>query len=186
MKVLLLLLFISVILATEPINTANPTASGLVKHAKMALNQHWGYVWGTFGRFLTEAELRAKIRQYPSQVGRYETFIRQHYLNKVRTCDCVGLIKSYLWWQNGEPHYKPATDKTADMFYSAAKVKGSISTIPEQPGVAVWHKGHIGVYIGNNRVIEAKGTMYGVVQTPLRGKGANSWTHWLKVNEIRY
>ncbi len=67
--------------------------------------------------------------------------------------------------------------------YQAAKEKGSISSIPEIPGLAVWHSGHIGVYIGNGEVIEAMGTKYGVVRTKLASRG---WTHWLKIPYIKY
>lgn len=72
---------------------------------------------------------------------------------------------------------------TADGMYQAAKEKGGISSIPEIPGLAVWHSGHIGVYIGNGEVIEAMGTKYGVVRTKLAFRG---WTHWLKIPYIDY
>ena len=47
----------------------------------------------------------------------------------------------------------------------------------------MWHEGHIGIYIGDGKVIEAMGTKYGVVETELAGRG---WTHWLKVPYITY
>lgn len=72
---------------------------------------------------------------------------------------------------------------TADDMYNNAKKKGTIDTIPEVPGLAVWHTGHIGIYIGNGEVIEAMGTKYGVVKTKLSGRG---WTHWLEVPHISY
>ena len=53
----------------------------------------------------------------------------------------------------------------------------------EEPGLAVWHSGHIGVYIGNGEVIEAMGTKYGVVKTQLSER---SWTAWLEVPYITY
>ena len=67
--------------------------------------------------------------------------------------------------------------------YYAAPEKGSIETIPEIPGLAVWHEGHIGIYIGNGEVIEAMGTRYGVVKTVLAN---GSWTDWLKIPGITY
>lgn len=67
--------------------------------------------------------------------------------------------------------------------YHAATVSGTIDTIPETPGLAVWHEGHIGVYIGNGEVVEAMGTRYGVVKTKLEGA---RWTHWLKIPYISY
>ena len=43
-------------------------------------------------------------------------------------------------------------DVTANGMFDAATVKGTIDTIPEVPGLAVWHQGHIGIYIGNGEV----------------------------------
>ena len=67
--------------------------------------------------------------------------------------------------------------------YENATEKGSIDSMPEIPGLAVWHTGHIGIYIGNGEVIEAMGTRYGVVRTYLDD---GSWTHWLKIPYITY
>ena len=74
-------------------------------------------------------------------------------------------------------------DVGADQMYYAAAESGTIDSIPEIPGLAVWQSGHIGIYIGNGEVIEAMGTLYGVVKTHLQGSG---WTHWLKVPYIYY
>lgn len=74
-------------------------------------------------------------------------------------------------------------DVGANQMYYNAAVSGTIDTIPDTPGLAVWHDGHIGVYIGNGEVIEAMGTKYGVVKTQLEGRG---WTHWLQVPYISY
>lgn len=154
---------------------------GLVQHAKQALSEKWGYVWGTFGQVLTEALLTQKIKQYPDGVANYESFIRGHWMGRHVT-DCVGLIKSYYW--NGS--YNVRTDVSADGMLSAAKEKGPISTMPEIPGICVQKVGHIGVYIGNGQVIEARGTKYGVIQSPLKGPGASAWTNWLKCPFIDY
>ena len=168
---------------TNP-NTKN--AKDLVTYVTHAWESGWGYVWGTFGQTLTESLFESKLRQYPEGVGNYADFIRSNWLGG-RTADCVGLIKGYGWLDadtltirygtNGMP------DIGADAMYRNAKVKGSIDTIPEVPGLAVWHSGHIGVYIGNGQVIEAMGTKYGVVKTQL---GQRSWTAWLEIPYIHY
>lgn len=152
-------------------------------HAEQA---GWGYVWGTHGQVLTEAQLEASLSAYPYEVGRYEDFIRSHWLGG-RTSDCVGLIKGYGWFnpETGSIDYgaNGMPDLDADSMYRSAAEKGPIATIPEIPGLAVWHTGHIGIYIGNGEVIEAMGTRYGVVRTALSERG---WTHWLKVPSIEY
>ena len=162
------------------------TADDLVRYALNAYESGWGYVWGTFGTVLTNEAFVSKLAQYPEGVGNYEGFIREHWLGR-RTVDCAGLIKSYCWYDgetqtityaaNGMP------DLSANQFYYTAAESGPISTIPEIPGLAVWHDGHIGVYIGNGEVIEAMGTKYGVVKTELAKR---SWSGWCKIPYIDY
>ena len=168
---------------TDP---ATKNSADLAIYAASAWNSGWGYVWGTFGQVLTPDLLQYKISQYPEGVGDEADFIRSHWLNR-RTTDCVGLIKGYGWLNtvtmeiqygsNGMP------DVGADGMYYNAGRKGSIETMPDTPGLAVWKSGHIGVYIGSGEVIEAMDTRYGVVKTKLQGRG---WTHWLEVPGIKY
>ncbi|MGN0455954.1 MAG: hypothetical protein ACI4F2_03770 [Acutalibacteraceae bacterium] len=168
---------------TDP-NTKNNL--DIVKWAIDAQENGWGYVYGTYGSVLDEALLTSKIAQYPDEVGGKEDFIRQNWLGG-RTADCVGLIKGYGWYNtqtaqieigaNGMP------DIGADTMYENASEKGTIDTIPEIPGLAVWHEGHIGIYIGNGEVIQAANTNSGVIRTPI---GQSGWTHWLKIPYINY
>ena len=60
---------------------------------------------------------------------------------------------------------------------------GNILDIPEIPGLLVFMKGHVGVYIGNGEVIEARGHAYGVVKTKLKNR---KWTEYGKLNWIKY
>lgn len=174
------------------INTANytdPTTKNnldLVLWAENAADKGWGYVYGTYGTVLDNSLLDSKITQYPEEVGGNEEFIRENWLWK-RTADCVGLIKGYSWYDtetqktllvsNGMP------DIGADTMYENATEKGTIDTIPETPGLAVWKEGHIGVYIGGGKVVEAYGTTTGVIRSELADGG---WTHWLKIPYINY
>jgi hypothetical protein len=167
-------------------NAYGKNADDLVSFVIYAYESGWGYVWGTFGNVLTEDAFASKLAQYPEGVGNYADFIRTNWLGR-RTVDCAGLIKSYCW-------YDPVTDKItyasngmpdmgANQLYYAAAESGTIDTMPDIPGIAVWHNDHIGVYIGGGEVIEAMGTRYGVVKTQLTG---SSWTHWLKIPYIQY
>lgn len=157
--------------------------NNLVDYAKKALAEGWGYVWGTFGEVLTEAELEQKLKQYPGPVGNYLGFIRSHWMNKIVT-DCVGLIKGAYWSESGALVYNPVNDVSADGMLSIAKEKGPIATIPDIPGICVHLPGHIGIYIGGGMVIEAHGTEYGVIQTPLQG--GTPWVNWSKCPFIQY
>jgi len=168
---------------TDP---ATKNAADLVAYAIHAWESGWGYVWGTYGNVLTDSLFNYKLEQYPDGVGNHEEFIEANWLGG-RTTDCVGLIKGYGWLDpdtltigyatNGMPDYG------ANQMYRSASVSGTIDTIPEIPGLAVWCDGHIGVYIGNGEVIEAMGTKYGVVKTKLADR---NWTHWLEIEYISY
>ena len=168
---------------------ADPTtknATDLVTYAVHAWESGWGYVWGTYGNVLTESLLTYKVSQYPDGVGNHESFIRAHWLGG-RTTDCVGLIKGYSWLSpetmtiDYGTHGMP--DIGANQMYYTSRESGPISTMPDIPGLAVWHEGHIGVYIGGGQVIEAMGTKNGVVKTELAKR---NWTHWLKIPYINY
>lgn len=158
----------------------------LVAYAEQAFDSGWGYVWGTYGDILTNLLLGYKLEQYPDGVGNYEEFIRSNWLGG-RTTDCVGLIKGYGWLNpetleieygtNGMP------DFGADSMYKSAAVFGPMDTMPDIPGLAVWKSGHIGIYVGNGKVIEAMGTKYGVVKTNLADR---SWSAWLEIPCINY
>lgn len=170
-------------LFTDP---ATKNSADLAIYAANAWNSGWGYVWGTFGQVLTPELLQYKISQYPEGVGDEANFIRSHWLNR-RTTDCVGLIKGYGWLNTETMEIQYGSNGMPDvgadgMYYNAGR-KGSIETMPDTPGLAVWKSGHIGVYIGSGEVIEAMDTRYGVVKTKLQGRG---WSHWLEVPGIKY
>ena len=158
----------------------------LVKWAQMAYDNKWGYVWGSHGNVLTANELKRFEKTFGSHVTDKEEYIKSHWLGR-RTSDCVGLIKGYGWYDETSGTIKYGTngmkDVTADGMFNAAVEKGPISTMPDIPGIAVWHQGHIGVYIGNGYVIHAANTYDGVIKTPITSSG---WTHWLKVPYINY
>lgn len=162
----------------------------LVSYAIQAYQNNWGYVWGTYGNILTQSLFDYKLQQYPDGVGNYEDFIRDNWLGR-HTTDCVGLIKGYGWLDADDLSINYATngmpDYGANRMYQAAKDSGSdygsMATMPEIPGLALWKEGHIGVYIGGGYAIEAMGTKYGVVKTEVGGRG---WQGWCKLPYITY
>lgn len=158
------------------------TNTGLVSYAKAQLGKPYWY--GTFGNMATKSLLTAKTKQYPAHYGKdrmskYNSQIGQ------RVHDCVGLIKGYLWSDTptSTPKYNGSQDVSANGMLGKCEVWGYIDEIPEIPGLLVWSQGHIGVYIGNGRVIEARGFNYGVVETDLDKRG---WKKWGKCPWIEY
>ena len=91
-------------------------------------------------------------------------------------------------WFNPETHQieygsNGFTDRDADTLYNDSTVNGTIDTIPETPGLGVWHEGHVGIYIGDGWVIQASGTETGVIRTQLDG---SSFTNWFEIPGIIY
>lgn len=157
------------------------TNLGLVEYAKKQLGKPYWY--GTFGQKATKSLYLQKKKQYPSHY--LASDFKKQYGKKVH--DCIGLIKGYIWCENADdssPKYATGCpDINEEMMFSLAKVKGAISSLPEMPGALVLKQGHIGVYIGNSEVIEARGHAFGVVKTCLANRG---WTKWCLCPYIEY
>ena len=149
------------------------TGQGLAEYAIAQLGRP--YWWGCFGQRADGALYAQKKKQYPGYYTAAD--FPSQYGQKVH--DCVGLIKGYLWCDSadGEPKYCGAQDVAVEGLYRKCSRKGSITTLPETPGVCVFmaNMGHVGVYIGNGEVVEAMGHAYGVVRTKVAGRG---WAYW--------
>ena len=146
------------------------TAAGLVAYAKAQLGKPYWY--GAFGQAASKEFYEQKKRQYPD---RYD-WVYDGETRKVH--DCVGLIKGYLWCENPDdttPAYNASQDKSANAMYTACKTKGEMATMPDIPGILVFFPGHVGVYIGNGEVIEARSRRYGVYTSKLSERQWKTW-----------
>lgn len=170
------------------VDVTTKNSTDLVQWALEAEENHWGYVWGTSGNILSLSRLESLAELYPEQVGaeKYYDFINENWVGK-RTADCAGLIKGYMWLDVNSHEVVYGSNNFADVnsddMYNNATEKGEMDTMPDIPGICVWHTGHVGIYIGDGVVIEARGTKTGVVKSDL----ANAkWTNWFKVPDLIY
>ena len=148
------------------------TAKGLVEYVLAQLGRPYWY--GTFGQAACKELYDQKKNQYPEKYNwTYDPSVAGQKVH-----DCVGLTKGYLWGNGPEdanPIYNREKDMSANMLRDACKIKGPISTMPEVPGVLVFYNYHMGVYVGNGEVVEARGRKYGVAKTKLADR---PWTSW--------
>lgn len=179
------------------------SSKNFVEFLKRAEAQNVRYWYGTTGRNCTTSLYNSKSKQYPAYYTPSRETKYKDDIAKKRICvDCIGLLKAFMWHDdpfdflscdrtsNEVTRHRKANgmdDWSANGCFNAAKkagVKyGTISSIPEVPGIAVRYSGHIGYYIGNGEVIEARGFNYGVVKTKLKNR---AWTDWFYLPCINY
>lgn len=162
------------------------TNTGLVEYCKKQVGRP--YWLGGFGqRADREFYEQNKSRlQYGPWAGDYEKAAGQ------KVHDCCGLVKGYFWtdgpdvpWRSGQYQINGLPDWGVDGQYAHCSEKGKISTIPELSGVLVFtsNLSHVGVYIGNGEVIEARGHAYGVQKNKLKDR---NFTLWGKLDVLTY
>ena len=142
------------------------------------------YWYGTFGQTASAALLETKAKQYPQHYTADRIPVYKQQFGK-QVFDCSGLLK-YILMTEAETKplkYNAALDFSADSFYTKATIKGDITTLPEIAGTGLHRAGHVGIYLGNGKLIEARGFAYGTVKSDLQGRG---FQHWFYIPNVTY
>lgn len=163
---------------------------------KIAANSKTLYVMGCFGAPLTSAN---KTR-YTSNHSYNKQSSRTVKINAASAntfgFDCVGLIKGLLWGWSGDAAktYGGAKyitngvhDINADSMISRCSgVSTNFSNI--EIGEVVWMPGHIGIYIGDNKVVESTPSWDDGVQITTLGNISKTGTYrvWKKHGKLPY
>lgn len=165
------------------------TNTGLVKFVKKMVGQ--AYWFGTYGQIGNPKLLESCAKRYPSQFsGKRIAQAKERGDYGKRVMDCGGLIKDYLMTKEPDvdgmpmpPIYNKDFDMSANVMHSRATEKGPIGSIPEIPGLGLWKNNHVGVYIGDGDVVQAKGFNYGVIEDGIKD---TAWEEWFKIPGIEY
>lgn len=144
----------------------------------VALNHATVYMMGTFGAPVSESLIVQKAKQYPKyySAGR-QRLLRGKIPDAPWAFDCVGLIKGILWgWTadrsksfgGGKYRSNQVPDISANTMASRC-LERTESMDKILVGEAVYMNGHIGIYVGDGKVVESTliGKYDGVVVTDL-------------------
>jgi cell wall-associated NlpC family hydrolase len=168
--------------------SGKPSVQALIDYAVHAEAIGGGYVWGSSGE-ISSPQFRAQCLSYNKNAGQDNAImVTSAKWDGKRVWDCSGLFRgaareaglnksggaTSIWkkWCTGG---KGAIVADAELVAGAALFRANKAN----PAVME----HIGLYIGNNQVIEAKGAAYGVIKTKLK---AGEWTHWAYLDDWDY
>lgn len=150
------------------------TGKELAKFAKSKVGTPYVYgAKGADGKF-TQAKFNYLSKAYPNVfTTTYKNKIKSRkYIGKV-CCDCSGLISWYTGKVLG-----------SSQLYSQAKKRMPISQWKDfAVGTVVWKSGHVGVYIGNGKVVEEKGIDYGCIVSNIKD---TAWKYGLTFSWMTY
>lgn len=173
-----------------------------IEKLKLATSKKTLYVMGCFGSPLnnTNKERFTNIEHYSYNNNAERKKMIQNASSDTFGFDCVNLIKGILWGWTGDLNnaYGGAKYKTNDVpdvganrMISLCETSTDFSNI--EIGEAVWISGHIGVYIGDGKVIECSpkwnnGVQYSNLGNINKYKNGNYriWTKHGKLPWVNY
>ena len=165
-------------------------------------NHKTSYLYGTFGQPVTASIIAAKAAQYPGYYpAATQTAMKALVGKNCFGFDCVGMIKGLLWGWSGSSGKSAggavyASNNVPDlsangMIICCSDLSADFSKI--QLGEAVWLNGHIGVYIGDGKVLECTPSWDDGIQVTacrnigaISGLNARTWTKHGKLPYITY
>lgn len=163
------------------------TTKDLIAKFQQAIDDQWGYIWGTSGEKWTALKQenlekttdadRALSRQYGKKwIGHM-------------VADCSGLF-TWAFKQLGGTMYHGSNTmylKWCDQKGKLEKGKRTdFATLKPGTAVFVWNGksySHVGLFVGGDTVIEAQETKAGVTTSKIT---ATKWTHWGELTGVNY
>ena len=149
-------------------------AKDLITLFRQALDERWGYIWGESGDVWSAANQSAATREMTVEHG-------SKWIGR-RVADCSGLFV-WAYRELGEKIYHGSNTIFDKYTTRTGALFGEVEILP---GTAVFQvsKGrrtHIGLYVGDGAVIEARGTRSGVIESDL-----SEWDEWGTLSAVDY
>lgn len=162
-------------------------ASELIGKFQEALQNRWGYIWGTHGQAWTATKQKNLENEYASDPVKYSNYKNgAKYGSKWighSVSDCSGLFYwAFKAFSQKISHGSNSIWKSYTINKCTLKNGTRTDGKPIKPGSAVFlndngNRHHIGLYIGNGKTIEAKSTQAGVVESNL--------SKWNEIGELK-
>lgn len=175
----------------------------LINKFQYALNNHWGYILGTWHTKWTQEMQNSKVSYIKNKYGAdwknseaakkddyyYAALYGAQWIGQWVT-DCSGLFY-WAFKELGGYMYHGSNTMWDKYCTSKGKLsKGKRTDGKElKPGTAVFvlkgtsNRSHVGLYIGNGKVIEASGTKVGVITTEITN---SKWVEWGELKDVNY
>lgn len=178
------------------------TQAALIQKFRFALTEKWGYIWGTAGEVWTQSKQNALAQEFIKEFGtgwkdndkakkkdKYRGALNGSKWIGHTVADCSGLF-SWAFKQLGGYMYHGSNTMWNSYCTNKGQLtkKGRTDGQTLKPATAVFtgndsNKGHVGLYVGNDTVIEASGTNAGVITTTISG---GKWTFWGELKGVDY
>jgi len=176
------------------------TTQALIEKFQYALDSKWGYIIGRAGTTWTQKDQDNVLSLMKSKYGDewkkntdakndkyyYAALYGQKWVGK-KVADCSGLF-AWAFNQLGSYMYHGSNTMYREYCTEKGKLNDSLKKTL-QPGIAVFTGSsekdhpHVGLYVGNGKVIEASGTQAGVCMSNIT---AGKWTYWGKLKYVDY
>ena len=174
-------------------------ASALIAKFQYAYDNHWGYVLGTWHTLWSQALQNQKVNYMVNKYGSdWKTTGKgdKQYYNALYcgkwigtyVTDCSGLFYWAFKELGGYMYHGSNT-----MWNKYCEAKGSLKNGARtdgqllKPGSAVFvlkdggNRSHVGLYIGNGKVIEASGQNTGVIMSDVKN---TKWAEWAELKGV--
>lgn len=158
------------------------SVSDLVSHCMRFYDERWGYIYGARGQIWTQAMQDKATDEQTVKYG--QQWVGKHVI------DCSGVwwlamreLGSYMYHGSNTMWNKYCIDKGRlskgkRTDGKELKVGSAIFT-----GIKDGDHNHVGIYIGNGKVLEAGGTQKGVILTNVT---LSKWTCWGEMKYVDY
>lgn len=137
------------------------TAKQFIEKAVEISKAKTAYMWGTYGRPITDELIERKRKQYinparytAARVRKLKALVGKGYFG----FDCVGLIKGILWGWDGKIKVPYKVNGVPDTNASGMRNRCTHRSKDFSlilPGCLLHTTGHVGIYIGNGLAVEA-------------------------------